>query len=446
MSSSINIPLTVDATQSGLAAGTPVYMYVVGLVSAATNTYYWLDASGMPQVMSTSDNTIPAGTFPGSGTLSPAAVTAIQPNYPLAWADYSIPVSLTAPTSINLANINPTNCPGLGTGTAAFSGRVYISIGVPKLPFSPTDGGYTAPVPLTPPGYLTLFDWIEFSFDSDGNFNGNTTQVDQFGFELKLNGTPGGSLQGQLNQSRADILSAFGSSLAAPFGGGILQVAVPANAAPAYPSGTDYLRVVSPKTLTGPPTYTGPLASYFDAVIAQSYTTWQTTPLVTYDTSTGYYTGVAEPLPGSPHGILTFYQGNYSTLQALRAANPPVAFQLTGTDPKTAVILTADVWQCANTLASGTDAQKNVGKMLAAAYNRGVIANLLDDSTCQNDAASFYPANGTWNVWAQMFHRFSTNGLAYGFPYDDVCNQNPSISLIGTQSVTITLGPFNSGS
>jgi hypothetical protein len=54
-------------------------------------------------------------------------------------------------------------------------------------------------------------------------------------------------------------------------------------------------------------------------------------------------------------------------------------------------------------------------------------------------ANAFYPAQGTWNVWAQQFHGFNSNKLAYGFPYDDVCQQNPSIDLTETMSVTITL-------
>ena len=427
------IPLTIDATNSGLPAGTPVYAYIVGLVNSPASTYYRLDANGMPHVMSTGDNTNPAGTFPGSGSLPPAAVAVLAQNYPLAWADYSIPVSLTEPTTINLANINPTNCPGLGTGTAAFSGRVYISIGVPKLPFSPVNGGYTAPVFENPPGYYTLFDWIEFSFDSETNFNGNTTQVNQFGFELTLNGAPGGTLQGVLNQPRATILNAFGSCLSGPFGNGVLQIAVPQDAAVAYPAGTDFLRVISPATLSAPPTYTGPLASYFNQVIAQWYQTWQTTPLVTYDTATGYYTGIV-PTSGPNQGILTFYQG--------QAPSGQVAFLLTGSAPPTNVILTWDVWQCANTLATGSTAQSNVGKMLAAAFNRGCVSNSLNDSNCQNNVGSFYPAGGVWNLWAQMFHQYNANGLAYGFAFDDVCNQNPSISLTGTQSVTITLGSF----
>ncbi|HEX6039201.1 beta-1,3-glucanase family protein [Longimicrobium sp.] len=433
MASPPTVPLTVDATQAGLSANTPVSMYVVGLVSAATDTYYRLDSTGTPQVMSEADSTNAAGTFPGSGALPAGAATALAANYPLAWADYGIPVSLTETTVIDLSSINTTNCPGLGTGTAAFSGRVYVAIGAAPLPFTPQDNGYTAPVPSGGPGALSLFDWIEFSYDSEGNFNGNTTQVDQFGFELHLDGTPGGTLQGVLNQSRSDIMDAFGNALASPFGQGVLQVAVPAGAGAAYPSGTNVLRVISPKTITAPAAYTGPLDTYFDDVIAQWYTTWQTTPIVTNDQATGYYSGMVVD------GVLTFKQGNYATADAWNAA--PASVETFAVAPG-GVIPTADVWQCANSLATGNTEQKNVQKMLAAAFNRGVMGNLLDDTTCGGSASSFYPSGGTFNVWSQMFHGFSQNGLAYGFPYDDVCNQNPSISLAGTQSVTITLGPF----
>lgn len=434
--SSVQTPLAINATQTDLPSGTPVYMYVIGLVGS---TFYRLDASGIPRVLNVSDNTIPAFTFPGSSQLSAAAASAIGQSYPNQWADYSIPVSLTSPTQISLANINSKNIPGLGTGTAAFSGRIYVSVGIPKLPFTVTSGGYTAPIFTAPPGYLTLFDWIEFSYDSLGNFNGNTTQVDQFGFSLMLNGTPGGTQQGQLSTSRPAIMSSFATG-SAPFGGSSLLVSVPAAAASAYPSNLNYLRAISPKTVIGL-SNTGALSTYFDAAISSAYTTWKTTPLVTSDLATGFFTGIV-PTSGANSGSLVFYPGNFSTLSALQTANPAVAFVLTGSNPSTNVILSYDVWQCANTLASGGSAQKNVEKMLAAAFNRGVVSNSMNDATCSSTSSGFYPNSATFNPWAQKFHQSSANGLAYGFPYDDVCSQNPTIALSSTSSVTITLGKF----
>ncbi len=448
-----SIYLSVDARSSGLAEGTPVYMYVVGLVSVAATsttpaveTFYRLDSTGKPHVMQATDNTEAAFTFPGSGSLSTKAVEALKSNYPLAWADYSIPVSLTEVTKIDLAKINTTNCPGLGTGTAAFSGRIYFSVGVPKLPISPTGSpatGYTAPVFCNPPGNQTLFDWIEFSFDSNQAFNGNTTQVDQFGFPLTLNGTPGGSIQGMLNKTRSEITAAFGSGLSGPIGNGLLQVPVNNDAREAYPDFVNYLRLISPKTLTGENNYTGSLNSFYDNVINSSYTTWQTTPLVTNDQSTGYYTGyvpVADKGDGTDKdsnsqyaGKLIFFKGQYSSVADMKNKTPD--FVLGRID-------SYEVWQCEGQLAAGGDAQKNVGKMIAAALNRGVIANSLDDATCSGDASSFYPSGGTFNEWSQKFHEFSENGLAYGFPYDDVCDQNPSIGISGTTAIDITIDGF----
>lgn len=58
------VPLTLDATQTDLAADVEVYAYIVGLVAGV---YYRLDASGVPHAMSQADNTQAAGSFPEIG-------------------------------------------------------------------------------------------------------------------------------------------------------------------------------------------------------------------------------------------------------------------------------------------------------------------------------------------------------------------------------------------
>lgn len=441
------IPLTIDLTQTDLPAGTDVYAYIVGLVASGNgNDYYFVNGSLAPQAMSLGDNTQAANTFPNMGALDAAAQAALQPNYPTNWADYSIPLSVGDTTVIDLAQF-AANMPNLGTGTSAFSGRIYISVGMPKVPFTPTAtppstivSGYAAPVVGTGgPGALCLFDWIEFSWDSNNNFNGNTTQVDQFGFVLTLDGTPGGTLQGPMNTSRLEVMASV-ETLPSPFTSGLLTVPVPAQAASAYPSGIDYLRAMSPKTLTGPATYAGPVATFFDNTIASWYDHWSQNPLLINDRATGTYTG----LVGS--AALDFYQGTYTLAQLQSTNPPPIAFSLTGVNPviggTTYVISSYDVWQCTNILASGSAAQQNVGKNLAAAFNRGFVSDSLDDTTCAGDKDQFYPTGGVFNPWSQLFHQVSSNGLAYGFPYDDVCDQNPSIGLSGTTAVTITVGNF----
>ena len=455
--------LIIDLTETDLPASTAVYVYIVGLV---VDTYYYIDNNGMPQVMSTADNTQDANTFPGMHKLSKAAQDAIKPSYPLKWADWSIPVQVGGNQILPLGNINTTNIPNLGTGTAAFSGRVYFSVGVPKLPFTVQSSGYTAPVYGAGSGVtgsLTLFDWIEFSYDSEGNFDGNTTQVNQFGFPLFLTGTPQGgkpfATQGRLNTARTKILKAIAGA-SSPLGGSAVMVPVPKGAAEAYPPKIEYLRAISPVTVSGDGSS---LNTYFNNDLTAAYTAWQATPLVTTDGATGSYSGVVFPLtghstvpapPGYPTGSLAFYQGSYPTMADFVAKfpTPPApAFYLTGSSN---LITSNDIWQCAGSLANGGTAQKNVGKMIAAAFNRGMIVNgktvvtSLTDINCSKQSGSFYSAGTTFNPWAQAFHLYSKNKLAYGFPYDDVCDQNSSIPPSGDSLVAsfirMTLGKFHS--
>lgn len=458
--------LIIDLTRTDLPVGTPVYVYIVGLV---TNTYYYIDQNGQPQIMQQSDNTEAAGDFPGKSGLSSAAQTIISANYPSSWANYSIPVPVGGNLILPLGAINTTNIPGLGTGTAAFSGRVYISAGVPILPFTVVSGGYTAPVFGTSasgnaygqPGSLCLYDWIEFSYDSNGNFNGNTTQVNQFAIPLSLNGTDTNKVttptQGELKAPQTAIMDDINAA-ASPFGGSLVMVPIDSSASEAYPFGVSYYRAVAPVTVEPSPQVPTSLSTYFDADLTKAYTAWSSTPLVTNDVATGYYTGVVFPVSGATidpptgytTGSLAFYEGNFATMAdlatALKSSNPPAfAFCLTGAS---AQITTSDIWECAGSLASGTPAQKNVGKMIAAAFNRGVAVNAsgnvissLDDGTCAGMRGQFYGKGTAYNQWSEWFHGYNTNGLAYGFPYDDVCDQNPSISL-KAQFVRITMGMF----
>jgi hypothetical protein len=117
------------------------------------------------------------------------------------------------------------------------------------------------------------------------------------------------------------------------------------------------------------------------------------------------------------------------------------------------MITSDDVWQCGGSLASGGDAQKNVGKTIAAALNRGIVVSpsgtvstQLTDMNCSGQAGSFYPSGATFNPWAQLFHQVNANGLAYGFAYDDVCDQSTTIPSQGQTLVAtwirVMLGTF----
>jgi hypothetical protein len=419
------------------------------------------------------------------------------------------------------------NIPGIGLGTSAFSGRIYVSVGVPKVPFTPTGGNdYAAPVfgnNTGQPGEYTLFDWIEFSYDADGNFNGNTTQVNQYGFDLALSGVDSvtGAIAAPqtLSASRNTILAHF-AGLAPPYGGtstalGGVVAAAPAAAAAAYPSqlgSTLSLRAIAPQTIaavgaypawapvatpapgaTCPPS-TASLANTFDCPLALAYAAWQTTPLVTHDTATGYYFGVVFPATGGPAapagypaGALAFYTAATTAGPSGYTGGPITMSQLTNWVQSGALtyafsmvppagstygpanqISSTDIWASFGSFTSvpahvPAAPYKNAGKIIAAAFQRGIavtgttVATYLGDSASDcGSPAQYYPAGGTWNPWAQYFHSISTPaqsgttniGLAYGFSYDDVCGQNPSIPLptVTTNfhpgTVTITLGNF----
>jgi len=419
----IPVPLTIDMTQAGLPAGTLAYAYIIGGYSldggkTLVNTY-WMDAAGVPHIMSTADNTIPKNTFPNTGNaVSPADVATLNTTYVNAWADYSVPLATSgSPTVVDISKLSPAYLPGLGTGTAAFSGRIYISVGVPKLPFSPTaSNAYNSPgVGAGNPGALCLFDWIEFSFDSNANFNVNTTQVNGIGLVLSLDGTPGGSAQGTYTITRSALFAAI-TALGSPFGDLLLANTTPS----AFPAGVNHLRIQAPPTVLGNAGYDGGLLTYFDAVISQWYTTWQTTPLVCHDVSTGYYAG----LSGGPGTPIVFYPGQTAT------GTP--AFTLSGSGTG-GMLSSADIFNC---ISPGGTAEQNVAKVIDAAFNRGVTSSLIDDGNC---TGGYYPGGVPSNGYAKTVHQYSSNGLAYGFGYDDVCGSNPSFTLSPAATISIVL-------
>lgn len=405
--------------------------------------------------MAIADNKQARQTFPGDSVFSGSDLTTLQSNYPDAWADYSIPLSLTAPNVIDLSGINATNMPDLGVGTNAFSGRIYISLGVLRLPFTVQAANATSPNPYAGPsqdlnavGSYCLYDWFEFSITGPGPstpagiLNGNSTQVDQFGLPLTIDSTPGGSTQGALNLSRNNLMTQV-NTLPTPLNG-ILTIPVPSVSATAlaaaYPAGTQYLRALSPDHVSGIGGGSNAFQTYFDGIISTQYAAWAATPLVVTDTATGTYSGMVVG------GNLIFISGNYTTQSTWNTAYQatPSASQI-----NFGALTTAILWQCptSSTFASGSAAQKNIGKQILAAFNRGVFNATpapasLDDGSCPSP--SQYYQSQPCNEWANQFHIWNTNKLAYGFAYDDVCNQNPSQTTSGPlTALNITLGQWS---
>ncbi len=419
--------LVVDFTQSDIPAGTQAYIYIIGGVLPNGNSPivpYHLDAAGVPHMMALADNTIPAGVYTPGG--SPG--NALSSFYPDAWAYYGIPVTVGQTASIPLNKITPATVSGLGTGKAAFSGRVYISIGAAVLPFTVQTGAggvltYAAPSPVPGAvGSATLFDFMEFSVDSTLAFDGNTSQVDQFGFPFQM--ASGTQTQGGFNTSRTAILNDV-MMLPAPFGGSTLVTAIPAGASSLYPANVNYLRAFSPSdyasNVPSGSRATDAIFNYWNTAVSQWFTTWAATPLTVTDANSGTFTGTVTG------GTLTFTGPETFSIPAAGGAIPSL-----------------DIWQCANSLDSGDTAQKNVEKVIAAAFNRGVVSNSMSDVSCAPPFYSAVPGQSQpYNPWAELFHKVSGNGLAYGFAYDDVCAQSTTMQFsLVSAGITMTLGKF----
>lgn len=463
----VPVPLTIDITQSGVDPNYPVYAYIVGgyLKNGNQDDFIpvWIDGSGTPHVMNVSDATSgnlanAAGTFSNTNPNNAATVVTggdiarIQATYPSAWADYSIHVTPTTPLVIDISKLSPAYLPGLGSGAAAFSGRLYLSVGIPKLPFTPTSStgpanGFSQPTLFGTTGAAALlFDWIEFSLDSNFQFNANITQVNGIGLFLTMNAAPGGSLQGAYNVSRTSLFNTL-DALGSGFGGCTVPVSAP-SAFPAQANGQ--LRVAAPATMLSGANPPSGLTTYFDTAISDAYAAWVTTPLCCYDvtntTADFYLTGLA----ASATGPLNFYATKMTGLTpAIALGLTPVA---TVTGSGGGMLLSNDV---INGYEPGPGApplyEGNVLKVLSAAFNRGTATILVNDGTnnyydLRNDAATCSPAasknytTGTYNLYASAVHGASTNGLAYAFAFDDVCSDNPSVDTQPTSSITITLG------
>lgn len=445
------IPLSIDASvnATGIPADIPIRAYITGLVKVPGQVFYRYDAQGQkPVQMATADNTITDGTKADTG-LSGATY---QSNYPSAWADYSIPLDRNCATVIaDLASFNTTNIPGFGSGAAAFSGRIWISIGQPNLPFTPRVGsnpngagtvdGYTTPVVQAGgPGSLCLYDWLEFSYSASGELFINTTQVDQFGFPISIQATGSGAVtggvEGVFNTSRSKILATL-----AAIGNPLFntQIAMPTTgvAAGAYPPADNtsgILRALAPSKTSRASTST-----YLDSAITAALTAWQG--------KTVQVSCPSNALQPTYYGRAAGTTLNFYTVDPAVQASPP-AFSFND-------ITTFNVLDCNGTM-TGVDVPqtgnlladlKNTGKALLAGFNRGVIGPATTLINIDDASPGTYQPPLTdnfktppFNTWVQQFHQFNTNGLAYGFAYDDVGDQEPLVHALGTTSLQITLG------
>lgn len=438
---SASIPITIDASvqATGIPENVNIYAYISGQQSVSNIQYLYDPVQKIPvQANTLASSNQYAG--PGMTANSQAAII----HYANAWTNIAIPLSRTCATVIaDLATFNSTNIPGLSSPAPNFSGRIWISVGEPILPFTPS----TDPTSMTFPafnntyGSYAFFDWVEFSWDTTGNLYLNTTQVDQYGFPIsaKATGTTISNPEiGIYNQSRSTIISAlqalgnqnpiFGTPIPIPTTSGISATAYPPSA---NTSGT--IRMLSPKQWVATQTST-----YLDSYVSNMLSFWSTNWLTVICPGSPTYYGLAS---GS---TLNFYLSKST-------GSPIFSFDTSSGGG----LSTNNLVACNGALALGTADQKNIGKAIAAAFNRGVVTSVGSGTTLinideSNNNANFtpplssnYKVNSQYNTWSYSFHQFSADGFAYGFPYDDVGNDEDLTQVTGTTSVSIQLGLFN---
>lgn len=281
------------------------------------------------------------------------------------------------------------------------SGRVFVSLGGPMFIkiLSDINGDIAFAGPNvdnpTDPNIDVNFDWYEFSYNNNGMWI-NTTQVDQFSFPLLLDMYGNGNTrhaQTGINQDRATLFSAFNEEVPAAF--------QPAAGA---------LRITAPtKGSFGDGRANG---HYFDAYIDEVWT---------------YYAShnMAVTVGGRQfNGGVVGNQLVFTEVDTQTGAVKPGNFVVGKPN-------TQDVFNGAGPLAFGDPdplkgdkaaMEKAIEAQLCAAFNRHVA---LDTSKWTVPSAWYKAAPA--NFFAKFWHDHGINGLAYGFPYDDVENQSTTI-------------------
>lgn len=370
-----------DGALSNRASAAPTLPAGALALTVVNHTYRYTNAQIWFYIVGTDLTTGKQAFVAPDGSLQQVA---LSDNGPSGYADLSIPLAADGDTGLDI----PAN----------MSGRVYVSI-VDKLQFKVvTDGAgnaalqYPAGWVSSDPSFNVLHDWIEFTHNGAGMFC-NTTMVDQFSVPLQII-MDGSSHQvtGTLNSGGRDaIFSAISGN--SDFSG--LVVA-------------NGIRVIAPghgiDSGVFSPTY---LDSYINSVWNQ-YSGSTLTVNANGNTYTGHVSG----------GTLQFSGG-------VAPFSKPT---------------TQNVFYCNGALAAPNDGVTGpVAAVLGAGFNRSTL--LSDSNQPDTNASTFYGSAPT-NYYAQAMHANSSDGKAYGFPFDDVAGFASYIQDTAPSQFTLVLTPF----
>lgn len=275
------------------------------------------------------------------------------------------------------------------------SGRAYISLGSPIYLKVSNENTLVQPNTANPsdPNVDVYFDWLEFTID-DGGFNGNTTQVDQFGFPIVIELiTSDGSQKVGIEKPRSALFDEYTNTVPDEFKSLVQEP----------------YRIISP--FKGDFGNGGSQATYFDNYIRDI---WQ------------YYTSNQLEITMPQGTFIGKVENNIFTFTKKDSPEPKYTINY----PKS-----WEVFECSGVFATGDEEiQKPIQAQISAMFNRHILENPANKC----NASEFYK-NAPANYYAQFWHPRSIDNKAYGFPFDDVCDQSTLIRHPNPQELKVTI-------
>ncbi|QGK73634.1 beta-1,3-glucanase family protein [Flavobacterium sp. SLB02] len=281
--------------------------------------------------------------------------------------------------------------------------------------------GYTSPNPLnaTDPNQGILYEIIELTNNQYGFF-GNPSRVDSYKYPMGLELFGANGYQKRVGELKkhADIVAAFKANVPSEFQGCVNDVTGEITApskTPAFADGTGGTSV-------------GAQANYLKSYIDAIWNKYKNEDLIFYAGDAGVFKGrvIGEQLEvvgqsGGFVGRTGRVQSRPSTQEALEGKGVLDRRLVDG------------------------DLDLVVQAQLTAAINRHVVNVTTPNPGQQNwyDASKFYQVNPT-NHYSKFWHLpgISVDNLAYGFAYDDVADQSPSLHTTQPTKVIATFGGY----
>jgi hypothetical protein len=393
------IPFTISNTST--FADNELYVAIVG-IDYTTGNHVWVNAKTSQVLpMSSSYNTITGPTIGGN----------TGPGQNSKYANCFTKLSEIPNKTFTLPQI--AGC------------RVFIAKGQ-QLYFyffgaSGAPSGYTSPNPLnvTDPNQGILYEIIELTNNQYGFF-GNPSRVDSYKYPMGLELFGANGYQKRVGELKkhADIVAAFKANVPSQFQGCVNdatgEITAPSKT-PAFADGTGGTTV-------------GSQANYLKPYIDAIWNKYKNEDLIFYAGDAGVFKGrvIGEQLEmvgqsGGFVGRTGRVQYRPSTQEALEGKGVLDRRLVDG------------------------DLDLVIQAQLTAAINRHVVNVTTTNPGQQNwyDASKFYQVNPT-NHYSKFWHLtgISVDNLAYGFAYDDVADQSPSLHTTQPTKVIAVFGGY----